>query len=169
MATFIKETSKPPATIDVKVIGYHDYCPVKSVVGSQSRRLASQAATGAKGNTVSSGDADTSCRVKPSKNQSNVPAYYLINGDSFSWEEAWSLSTLVICEEIPTPEEGGESLTTATTSRKSRPQGPSGGGPASNIPNKKSPLRKYAVLRPKALWGPKSEDEFASDKKFAGL
>ena len=151
MATFIKETARPPDAIDVKVIGYHDYCPVISKVGSQSTRLKNQAATGAKGNTVSTGNDDTSCRVEPSSNQSSVPGYYLINGDSFTWKEAYSLSTLVICEEIPTPPEGGTSL----TNRTSGPAGPTGAGTS-----KKSPLRKYAVLRPECVWGPKDQKDF---------
>ena len=121
MATFIRQSTQPPAAIDVKVIAYHDFCPTKNIVGDQIKRLTSQGKTNAKGASLNATEAstnkDTSCRVTPSQNQSSKVPYYLINGDSFTFEEAFSLSTLVICEEIPDPEEKG-------SLRKNGPSGP---------------------------------------------
>jgi hypothetical protein len=156
MGTFIKTTAQPPAAIDVKVIAYHDYCPTQQVVGQTSRSLSSQGSTsqtkGASASAESGGS--VACRVTPSESQSKTVPFYAINGDSFPYSEIFALSTLVICEEIPDPEEKS-----STVKEK---------GEAAKIV-KKEDLRRFAVLRPKAIWGPKTEKEFDSDDRFAGI
>ena len=131
--------------------------PYQNIVGNQIARVLNQGATNAKGSSLNakgaSTDKDTSCRVTPSRNQSSKVPYYLINGDSFTFEESFSLSTLIICEEIPDPEEKG-------SLRKE-------GGVTKTV--KKEELRRYAVLRPQALWGPKDKDEFDNEKRFEGI
>ena len=96
MGTFIKTTAQPPAAIDVKVIAYHDYCPIGQVVGQTSQSLTSHGSTSqSKGASASaSSGGSVACRVTPSESQSKTVPFYTINGDSFPYSEIFALSTL---------------------------------------------------------------------------